>query len=293
MFKTCIQVDDFKMHTISIDYDNDVLLIDFSYYFIYRYFALQSWFKRSETEYNEATFVKKYEDLFLSNLKKVVKQKKIKNENVILLGDCDREKIWRMELYPQYKESREKMWEKNPIPQAIFKSIHESILPILTTKQKYQFLCVETMEADDLVYCIKKSLLKSNFSKTIIMVSNDNDYLQMKDDQTEIINLPKMTSIFGRGFNDSAIKTLMMKILVGDPSDNIRGVLTKSVATKLLMTLREDECDLMEDCELKKILKTTKDCDMNHVNLNIRLIDFRCIPDSLQESITIKRLPCS
>lgn len=280
------------MNTISIDYDNDVLLIDFSYYFIYRYFALQSWFKRSEKEYDETVFFKKYEDLFLSNLKKILKQKKIKNENVILLGDCDREKIWRMELYPQYKESRDKMWEKNPIPQEIFTIIHENILPVLITKQKHQFLCVNTMEADDLAYCIKNSLLKSNFSKNIIMISNDNDYLQMKDDQTEILNLPKMTSIFGRGFDDSAMKTLMMKILVGDSSDNIKGVLTKSVATKLLKDLKEEECDLREDCKLKKILNM-KECDMNHVNLNIRLIDFRCIPDSLQQSITIKRLYCS
>lgn len=274
------------MSSIKIYDKENVLIIDFSYFIIYRYHALHTWFKLSQTEYNDDLYLEKYRKLLISNLEKIIKKLRIK-KNVILLGDCSRMNIWRMKLYPQYKESRNVYWEKNPIVPNIFPMIEKEIIPELTSKHGFQYCCKDTMEADDIAYCIKLKLKQQSFPNNIVMLTNDNDYLQLLDDTTDIINLPSLKSIMKRCIDNSGKKSMILKILSGDPSDNINGVLGKKTVEKILKSLSEEECSFDENSELIYKLKKSK-CNINTIMLNKKLIDMSEIPDELIASIIIE-----
>lgn len=256
---------------ISINEKGDVLLIDFSYFFIYRYYALHSWFKMSETEYDEELFLTKYKRLFIINLDKIIKRFKIKKENVILAGDCSRCNIWRMCIYPGYKENREKMYEKSPINPKIFPIIYDDIVPSLKLKG-IQYISLDKMEADDIIYGITRKL-----NNNITILTNDNDYLQMVCDQINIVNLPSFKSINKRGLG-CPYKDLMCKILCGDSSDNIHGIIGKKQALKLI----ENDILHIEEYILEKGL-------MDKYNMNKQLIDMSNIPQELLDTIIIER----
>ena len=60
--------------------ENPILFIDMSYYIFHRFYALKSWYKRSqETELdienviNNELFIQKFHKLFIENIKKIQK----------------------------------------------------------------------------------------------------------------------------------------------------------------------------------------------------------------------------
>lgn len=274
------------MDDIKIFSDENVLIVDFSYFIIHRYHALHTWFKLSQTEYSEDLYLEKYYRLSISNLEKIIKKVGVK-KNVVLLGDCSRANIWRMKLFPQYKESRNLYWEKNPIVPHIFPLVENKIIPELQSKHGFQYCCQDSMEADDIAYCIKSKLRELSFDKKIIIITNDNDYLQLVDEMTDIVNLPSLKSIMKRGIDNSPKKSMILKILSGDPSDNINGVVGKKKAENILKSLTEEECHFSEDSELLASLKKNK-CNIDTVILNKKLIDMSEIPIELQDLVSIK-----
>jgi 5'-3' exonuclease len=259
------------MESINIDAMEDVLLIDFSYFCIYRYYALMSWFKISETVYDEALFFEKYRRLFITNINKMIKRFKIERHNVILVGDCGRKTIWRLNVYAKYKENRDKLDEReNAINPKVFTVIYDEIVPLLKNTG-IQYTCVDQLEADDIVYRITRKI-----DNNIVILTNDNDYLQMLNEKIQIVNLPSFKSIRNR-CTGCPEKDLCLKILSGDASDNIPGLVGKKEATKLL----EFTKDALEEYIASKGL--TKKYDMNR-----QLIDMRMVPEELMEKVTIK-----
>lgn len=275
------------MSIVKIINDEDVLIIDFSYFIIYRYHALHTWFKLSQTELKDDLYLEKFFKLSVCHLEKIIKKLSIKH-NIILLGDCHRSEIWRMGFFPQYKESRNKYWEKNPISPNIFPLIKDKLIPFLISKYNFQYFCEETMEADDIAYCLKDKIQKTSFDKKIIFLTNDNDYLQLHDNMTDIVNLPSLNSIIKRAIDNSGKKSMLLKILSGDPSDNIYGVMSKKKAENILKNLSEDQCNLNDNnSELQKNLKNNK-YDIDRIFLNQKLIDMSYIPDNLLDKFIIE-----
>jgi 5'-3' exonuclease len=259
------------METINIDDKEDVLLIDFSYFCIYRYYALMSWFKLSETEYDEEIFFEKYKKLFVTNIKKVIKKFKLTNRNVILVGDCGRKNIWRLGVYNKYKENRDKLDEReNAINPKVFTVIYNEIVPDLK-QMGLQYICVDMLEADDIVYRITRKI-----SNNIVILTNDNDYLQMINSKIQIVNLPSFKSIHNRctGCPD---KDLRLKILCGDTSDNIPSLVGKKQGMKMI------DCDDDTLYEYLREQGLTERYEMNKT-----LIDMRMVPEKLMEKIIIK-----
>ena len=255
---------------IKIYSNEDVLLIDFSYFFIYRYHALNSWFKISETPYDEDLFIAKYKKLFLTNIENTIKKLKMKHCNTILVGDCSRSNIWRKSIFNDYKGNRDKLYERSPINPKIFPIIYDEIIPTLQTKG-IQFICVDELEADDVIYGITRKI-----ENNITILTNDNDYLQMIKENIEIVNLPSFKSIRSRGMACPA-KDLLLKILCGDPSDNIPSVMGKKMATKFVN----------KDCADDLTAYLTQNSLLEHVNFNASLIDMRNIPIELLDKIEI------
>lgn len=269
---------------IRLQTDHDVLLVDISYYIIYRYHALHRWFQMSETPYDELTFLDKYKQLFVSNILKMVKKLKVTPSNVVLVGDCSRKTIWRMELCPTYKASRDDYWEKHPIKEDIFPAIHQELIPSLIAEKGFQYVCVDRLEADDVVYCVKRRLQEDGFEKRLLIITNDNDYLQLASSNVDILNLPSFKSITSRQ-TGCPRRDLLAKVLGGDPSDNIPRVVTKAKVTKYL---KSDDVDISEE-GVRAFVQTHKG-DMAQYELNRNLICMDMIPEELQRTVSIELL---
>lgn len=243
-----------------------LLLIDFSYYYIHRYFALMSWFNISNTEFNEDLLLQKFEKLMIENVKKIAKKTKCELKNTILVSDCRRSNIWRLNYYCEYKANRELCQLKQPINPKIYSIIDDKIIPTLTSLD-VQYIGFDKLEADDII-----SVITKNTTNEKVIITNDNDYLQLIDDKTTILN-STFKDLSSRSLGCPK-KDLLMKILIGDNSDNISSIVTKAVAKKLI--------DMAED-DLKDYLM--KNHLLEKFDLNKKLIDMENIPVEYKDLI--------
>jgi 5'-3' exonuclease len=243
-----------------------LLLIDFSYYYIHRYFALMSWFNISKTDYNEKLLLEKFEKLMIENVKKFAKKTKCELKNTILVSDCKRSTIWRLEQCIDYKANRELCQIKQPINPKIYSIIDDKIIPTLKSLD-VQYIGFDKLEADDII-----SVIARNTSNEKVIITNDNDYLQLLDDKTTILNAT-FKDLSSRSLGCPK-KDLLMKILVGDTSDNISSIVTKSTAK----TLIEMTNDNLEEYLVKHNL-------IDKFNFNKNLIDMNNIPEEYKNLI--------
>jgi 5'-3' exonuclease len=256
------------------------LLIDTSYLIFYRIFAIKSWFNRAYPDdeitdpiLNE-TFMEKYDKLFISSIEKVIKNMKfnIPISNWIFAQDCACEKsIWRYELFPEYKDGR---IDNTLIAKNIFKHTYENILKDFCIENQCKMIGVDKCEADDIIAVLTNYYLNKN--KKVIILANDHDYFQLlKNSDVKIINLQnKLLNEKSTG------EDLMMKILIGDKSDNIPPAFKKcgiKTAEKLIK-----DSELLEE----KLEKEGRE----QYELNKKLIDFNEIPNIYKQQIINKFL---
>jgi 5'-3' exonuclease len=248
---------------ISINAKKPLVLIDTSYYIFNRYFATTKWFSFQEKEFNEEEF----NDAFLKHVdadfKKIQKKLKTDINNIILCLDCPRSEIWRNELYSLYKATRT---TKDNFDSNIFNTFNDYIKKIKIVQISYNKL-----EADDIVYLLHSQITKLNSKQSMIIITNDNDYLQLSNNHTKIINM-QFKDITLRGTLNPQID-LLVKIIYGDKGDNINKILvgmTKEKAIKIA---------LMSDEERNKFL--IENDVMANYELNKKLISFESIPKDL------------
>ena len=232
-------------------------------------------------------FIFKFEEMFEKVILKLVKEyyniKKLVSSNndvqIIFAKDCCRTNIWRLKLFPLYKATRDHSKKKDKFDGKIFDYVYTVILPKL--KKKYSCiheLFVENAEADDCIAVLTDVINTTNSSNDIIIITNDNDYLQLMDRVYGIYNL-QGTSLRSKMLDNCSKKSMFSKILMGDPSDNIKGVLSKTKALKLLNT-----CDNVQDIDL--ILKNNLSLlQQEKLEINKQLIDFDNIPSEIRTNI--------
>ena len=102
------------MNIITLTKNNNIVLIDCSYYVFHRYFATMIWYK-FQKNFPEIIIDKITEnELFINafykhinnDMKKICKQWKTTINNIILCNDCLRCDIWRNDIYDKYKATR-------------------------------------------------------------------------------------------------------------------------------------------------------------------------------------------
>ena len=125
----------------------------------------------------------------------------------------------------------------------------------------------ERLEADDVIYLIQDKL-KYSISSSIIIITNDNDYLQLIDKNIVIMNM-QFKDISLRGNKNPKIN-LNYKALYGDKSDNILKI-TSSLTKDKALTLAE-----LNDTDLNKWLIENNLLDK--FMFNMHLISFEHIP---------------
>lgn len=257
--------------TIIINSNKPFILIDCSYYIFYRYFATYRWFTFQKKEFDVNTitenveFVTAFIKHINSDIKKILKKWKTTTDNILLCMDCPRSKIWRNDIFPIYKASRIQNINFNG---NIFNIFNEYI-STLNIKQLY----FDRLEADDIIYLIQKKIKElfnsSKINQKIVIITNDNDYLQLADINIHIINM-QMKDITTRGMQNANID-LLIKALIGDKSDNIPKIasfITKDKALAIATMSHEDRIAFLKE---KNIL--------DNFNLNMNLISFNNIPD--------------
>ena len=256
------------MSSIIVSKTHPVILIDNSYYIFNRYFATVSWFKQRQEGFElvheniieNKEFIIAFIKHFEADVKKLTKKFKTTRTNIIFCIDCPRSEIWRNQIYDKYKQSRIK---KDNFNSNIF-DLFENYL----NANKFKLCKYDNLEADDIVFLIQKQLNNIKEIK-IIIITNDSDYLQMYSNNVNIFNMQLKDLSLKINFNPST--ELLLKIIIGDKSDNIPKIqngMRKDNALKIALMCEEDRT---------KYLKSHNILDI--YNLNKKLIDLNEIPE--------------
>lgn len=257
---------------------NTYLFIDTSYFVFYRYFSVFYWFKRfrpnvdlqRDNIMNNAAFIEKYVKTFESSILELMKEFKVAAKNVIFAKDCPRDCIWRMDHYPAYKGNREE--KLDTFNKEIFKHTYQVILPQLVSRYSFKEMEYERLEADDVIALSIQHLKKQDPCCNIVVITNDNDYVQLLKHGITLVNLQRK-HLQDRIQDHQTY--LQRKIIMGDKSDNIPAII-KKCGDKTAERLLQDAT------ALQKLLTQTE--VKEQYELNELLIDLDRIPLTIANS---------
>lgn len=159
-----------------------LLLIDTSYYIFNRFHATARWysFKEPDIPIGELTQDSTYLQAFFKHhnqdMKALLKKHKISPQNVLWCMDAPRQDIWRMSHLPDYKGTRE------------YSKFDPRIFPLFYNHLKEQnekSVRCPSLEADDIVALIHEKA----GDHPMVIITNDNDYLQLCNTSTKIMNM--------------------------------------------------------------------------------------------------------
>jgi 5'-3' exonuclease len=299
---------------VRVSTKSNVVLVDTSYYVFYRYYATLKCYKyklerenttfvKSDDEnddndendkndathdgrekkekekevavdyatlYNNPEFVEMFKRHIVNDIASWRKKWSVADNNLIFCKDCSRDAIWRNDFHDNYKGTRVLA---STFCGNIFSVFYEFLQELPNTMQ----LCSHRLEGDDIVYlttqCI--SAPDTSFSKTIVILTNDNDYLQLRKEGVSIYNLQgKGTDLATRSKGTPELD-LLIKILMGDVSDNISPVWPK-VGPKTALKVAS-----MSLQDREQWLRSKGQACVDQFVVNERLVSFACIPEEL------------
>ena len=274
---------------VNIDATRKMLFVDASYFVFYRYFATYNWFRLQDTAkngndelsndlINNKTFVAKYEKVFEDTVKKLVKQYSVAWDNVVFFKDSPRMHVWRNDIFEEYKAARETSATFNA---DVFQYTFAHLLPKLAQKLGFKMLQCDRLEADDLIAIVKGVVRAKMPCIKITIITNDNDYVQLYDDHTSIVNLQgkELKDRVGLDGDSKAAarEYLLKKVIMGDKSDCIPSI-KKKVGPKTADKLAKDPVALQALFDKHPEAKQQFD-------LNKTLIDMTCIPQDLEKAV--------
>jgi 5'-3' exonuclease len=264
------------------------IFVDGSYYNFYRYYALTNWWKTCfpeeplEDPIKNEKFVEKFKKTFVNNLKEIPKKLKIsKNERPVLIvgKDCKRENIWRTELClnselfkGEYKGNRKNSPEDGFMGGPLFKMAYEEKL--FEEGGVMAILKHPKLEADDCIAISVKYILEKYPQSKIYIITSDKDYLQLAEERVELYNLAFKKLTDQKSSSGDSKRDLFCKIIMGDPSDNIKSVL-KSCGPKTALKCYENP-EYFEE-------RLKKENAYEMYELNKKLVDFNEIPTNLED----------
>ena len=205
--------------------------------------------------------------------------------DTVICKDSRLTKSFRYSLYPEYKLTRKLQRSKRGQYRIgpVFDELYTNVFPSIFDKHTMQ-LVVDGAEGDDVIASLARSQRIGEEYEKIILISSDRDFLQLQIDRPvtqydgngELV-VPKIK----RGsevINITPQQALMIKIISGDSSDNIKSIRPRigEVTALKLITEKMDE--------FKKMLSENPEIGERMV-LNSKLIDFKSIPKTLSDSI--------
>lgn len=215
-----------------------VLLVDTSFWLYYRFFALRNWYKRAYPDivannpnfnmehnwFEDEIFMTKYQKLFIDNIQAICKKYKTVLLNVVFCIDCSHKDMWRLEDNKDYKGTRLDSHLRNEFNSYnLFSYIKKTYLPQLQLLYGVKIIYNNKCEADDIIGHFAPYLISNGFSK-VVLLANDNDYLQICSKKIFMINGNGQPNDYtvANNLDFCGDKYLIKKILSGDTSDNIK-----------------------------------------------------------------------
>jgi len=208
-----------------------------------------------------------------------------------LVVAVDDKRSWRKSYFPRYKESRKKQRDKTDINwDELFKQVN-MLIADLRHYMPFKVIKIQSSEADDIIAVLANVL--TDFE--IIIISNDEDYLQLCSDRIKVYN-PK-----NKGYsvcNDTE-EFLRKKYFTGQKKDDIFNIMTPNDWGQTEETKGKRKPGF-GDAAYKKVLsegpekwleKTHKNKSYGVVDVrsnlkrNKILMDFRYIPKTIQNRI--------
>jgi len=265
------------------------ILVDTSYWIFYRYYAILQWWNHAkltdplpENHIDNNEFLEKFTKTFLESLELFKKKQKLHKQGkksaphctIIAVRDCPRKDIWRNKLYENYKGTRVHDNGFNGAP--FFKAIYQNNNQKLYEAGVNHVLQFPNLEADDIIAIVKLELRTKYPDSKIYIIANDHDYLQLLDDQTEIINFQYKFLKESKKVFDEPAKNLFYKIVLGDKSDNIMPVFKKCGPKTCEKYYANKE--LFAEALIKEVGAQEK------YELNKKLVSFDEIPHDLIEN---------
>lgn len=236
--------------------------------------------KNLEKNISNANITSKEAKSIKQEIKKVISQynKKLRNyhkipfSQFIFAMDCPRKQIWRQKLFDKYKANRDEIYKKTKWKGGgIFRHTIRELLPMFVKENNITMLSEECLESDDIIALTHRFIRREYPDKPIIIITNDYDLLQLLDGKTSIINL-KGVDLQTKTLGDRRTD-LLIKVLCGDPSDNIKSCFPKCGKKTALNLIRNPQ-------KLEEKLNTNYSYRENY-NFNMRLISFDKIPNEL------------
>ena len=273
---------------------NNIVLVDTSYTAFYRFFATMRWYSMAFKEENKVIkeipnynwfenkdFMDKYEKMFLSGIEKIVKKKVFKNCMIVFCRDSPKKKLWRTEITDDYKGDRLDLSVKNNF-KPVFKYTYETMIPKLVKNNEHIYeIIMPELEADDLIALSCRYIREKLNDKTIYLVSGDEDFLQLGDDDLHFVNYKKK-KLF-QLTKEEAEEKLRLKLICGDKSDNIKCIYSKE--DKLGNKKKKEIKESKE--KLEEFLNSNKKAKSNFEH-NKKMIDFNSIPKKYHKKVFSK-----
>ena len=205
--------------------------------------------------------------------------------DTIIAKDSKLVKSFRYSLYPEYKLTRKLNRAKRGQYKIgpVFDELYTNVFPSIFGDHVMQ-LMVDGAEGDDVIASIARSQRIAEDYEKIILISSDRDFVQLQIDRPvsqyaakgEMV-LPKLKH-GAETINLTPQQALMIKIISGDSSDNIRPVKPKIGQIRAFKYITE------KTDEFKKMLREEPEV-AQHLILNSKLIDFKNIPEELSQKV--------
>lgn len=219
----------------NIDWTKNIIIVDLSYMTYKRFFATRTWYNNAFPERDipkdhdwckDEDFMAKFRKLFMKHLIAQGKSRNVPESNIIYAIDCRHVDNWRVKACKKYKSTRKESHIKNNFHNFdVFPIVRNEIIADMQNKTGNIMFVHKHLEADDVIALLVKYIRhrrKPKYDKSIYIVANDRDYIQICNDNTFLIDLDgKAISTLALSDTYTATDYLLAKMLQGDNSDNI------------------------------------------------------------------------
>ena len=146
----------------------------------------------------------------------------IENPIIIVAKDCKRENIWRTNMFPPYKATRNyEGFQGGPF----FKLAYDSVFKDAGVKY---ILKHSSLEADDCIAITAKHLVQRP-SNNITIITSDTDYLQLIQPRIQLVNLKLKPVQTEKNSTMNPNKDLFIKIIKGDKEATLDVIKSKII----------------------------------------------------------------
>lgn len=256
---------------------NGIVLVDTSYVVFAKYYSALSWYKLAinrnpdiATIFTSNVFKNKLAQLFENSIKRVLNHFQAADRFVVFARDCNRSFVWRREHFPNYKEGRSQNGNFNS---EAFKHVFNEVIPVVLTKLRGCIIGVDGAEADDVIGVLAKHIQAEYPQTPVLVLSNDNDCIQLINEHTNVYNL-LLQDVGSRRGTLTPKQFLQSRIVSGDRSDNIPSVVPRIGAKTAFKLVTE------HDFETLRKMYNIENYDRNDLLMNLENI-----PIHLKDSI--------